>query len=65
MKQYTTETGYYVLRDADGKIGGKANVPSGTHNVPDWVDLSQSFDVESHVDLDSYSIHEDYLPDKI
>ena len=55
-QQYSTETGFYVLKDSDGRVAAKANVPIGKHSVPDWVDLSNSFDVESQDELDGYMI---------
>jgi len=57
---YETETGIYVLCDSEGRIGAKANVPSGPHQVPDWVDKSESFDVGSATDLESYEIDPHY-----
>ena len=61
-KTYTTETGVYVLSDSEGRIGAKANVADGHHPVPDWVDLSESFDVASADDLSDYQI-DDYYRD--
>lgn len=60
MTGYQTETGFYVLRDAEGRVCGKANVPVGTHPVPDYVDPAQSEDVDSAGALDDYEIHDDY-----
>ena len=61
MKNYETETGFYLLVDSEGKIGAKANVSKGSHPVPDWVDLTESFDVDSAADLSTYDIDPDYL----
>ena len=62
MTTYTTETGYYVLVDDDGRIGGKANVSVGEHPVADWVDPKESFDVGSAEKLSNHDIHEEYRP---
>ena len=61
---YTTETGFYILKDSDGRIGGKANVPIGDHRVPEWVDLTESFDVSSDDKLDEFKIDPYYLEDQ-
>ena len=63
MNTYKTETGYYVLKDGDGRVGGKANVAAGKHPVPNWVDMSKSFDVESEVHLEDYDLADDYRTD--
>lgn len=60
MTTYETETGSYVLRDADGKVCVKADVPTGAHPVPDYVDPDKSEDVENAEELAGYDIHEDY-----
>lgn len=60
-KEYTTETGFYVLADSDGRVLGKANVPAGTHPVPDTADLTESYDVESAADLETVDIDPHYL----
>ena len=54
--KYKTETGYYILKDLEGRIGAKANVPVGDHTVPDWVDTDKSFHVESADELSDYDI---------
>ena len=61
MINYTTETGFYVLMDSNGRIAGKANVSVGDHPVPDWVDKSESFDVGSADELSNYDIDPDYI----
>ena len=53
---YTTETGYYILVDSEGRIGAKANVPVGEHPCPSWVDIDESFDVDSADELQTYDI---------
>jgi len=64
MKEYTTETGFYVLVDSQDRIGALGNVPIGTHQIPDWVDLSNSFDVSDASDLAEYEIDSAYRPDQ-
>jgi len=61
MKSYKTATGYYILKDSEGRIGAKANVSAGEHPVPDWIDPALSFDVDTSNQLDDYSINEHYL----
>ena len=56
MKEYTTETGYYVLCDSDGRVFTKANVSVGSHPVEDRADLNESYDVESKDALESAEI---------
>jgi hypothetical protein len=60
MTSYTTDTGFHVLVDSQGRIGGKANVPQGEHPVPDWVDDEESFDVASADELANYEIDSHY-----
>jgi len=60
MKEYETETGIYVLRDADGRVVAKANVPVGTHLVPDAVDVSRSEDLTGVSELNQYDVDEIY-----
>lgn len=50
-KNYTTETGTFVLLDSDGYVIAKADVPTGEHSVPDHADTSQTFDVDANTDL--------------
>lgn len=61
---YDTDTGYYVLVDSEGRIGAKASVSVGSHPVSDWVDLEESFDVDSAADLDGYEIDDHYRHDQ-
>ena len=51
-KKYETETGYYVLKDAEGRVIANANVSPGQHRVSDDVDLSESYDVGSPDDFE-------------
>lgn len=51
MKEYNTETGTYVLVDSQDRIVAKADVPPGTHPVPDDANLNRSFDVDDQTDL--------------
>lgn len=62
MTTYTTETGFYVLVDLDGRILAKANVDAGTHPVDERADPSQCYDVESQDDLDAVDIDPHYAP---
>jgi len=61
MIEYQTDTGFYILRDSDERIIGKANLNSGTYLVPDAVDLDKSFDVDSAKKLQEYNINSYYL----
>lgn len=53
VKDYTTESGKFVLVDTDGRVIAKADVPPGTHAVPEDVDLRRVFDVDESTDLAS------------
>ena len=57
---YTTQTGYYVLVDDEGRIGAKANVPIGDHKVANWVNVEDSFDVDSADELETHDIDPHY-----
>lgn len=48
---YTTETGTYVLRDSDGYVVAKADVPPGEHEVGDPVDPSMCVEITADTDL--------------
>jgi len=50
-KIYSTDSGKYVLVDADGYVIAKADVPSGDHPVPDHADLTMTFDVTDSTDM--------------
>lgn len=52
---YTTETGYYVLVDSEGRIGAKADVSKGTHPVPEWADPTEMHDVNGEEELKTIS----------
>lgn len=51
MNTYTTDTGLYVLRDADGDVIAKADVPPGEHPLPDAADPSMCEDVADDTDM--------------
>jgi hypothetical protein len=59
-KTYTTETGYYVLCDSEGRVLAKAAVPTGKHPVDDRADPSESYDVDSNTDLETVEIDPHY-----
>jgi hypothetical protein len=61
MTEYTTETGFYILVDADGRVMSKASVPVGTHPVEENADPSQSYDVDTREDLDGVTIDPYYV----
>ena len=58
--KYTTETGYYVIRDSEQRVIGRAAVPAGTHPIDDSADPEECFDVENHDELTDYVIDEKY-----
>lgn len=60
MSEYTTETGYFVLVDSQGRVFGRASVPTGTHTVSDRADPAECYDVESAEDLATVSRNEFY-----
>jgi hypothetical protein len=62
MTEYTTETGFYVLCDSEGRVISKSNVPVGTHPVTDIVDATESYDVGSQDELDAVEIDSHYAP---
>jgi len=60
MTDYTTETGYYVVCEADGRVLAKSDVPKGTHPVDKRCDLSKSNDVDSQDALSGIKINDYY-----
>lgn len=60
MTEITTETGFYVLCDSEGRVISKANVPIGKHPVVDVVDPSESYDVDTEDDLNAVEINPHY-----
>lgn len=63
MTEYTTETGHYILCDSEGRVLGRASVPTGTHPVDDRADVDESYDVESQDGLDAVEIDPFYATD--
>jgi hypothetical protein len=59
-KEYVTETGFYVIRDSDGRVISKANVPTGSHLVDNRADMSESHDLDKFSDLENVDIDDEY-----
>jgi hypothetical protein len=56
MREYHTETGYYVLVNKDGDKVSKADVKPGKHPVSDDIDPNKSYDVSSQDELEAVEL---------
>ncbi|MFC6811580.1 hypothetical protein ACFQGT_09580 [Natrialbaceae archaeon GCM10025810] len=62
MKEYTSETGIFVVLNDEGRVIGKADLPAGTHKITDETNTEKTFDLRENGDNSHISEYLEYSP---